>query len=198
MDFLTHLFLPLTAVYVVFPEWFDHPITFAVFGFGLFSDFDKLLGMPGFLHSLVTIVPICLFVLVLERWIRGEWRYAPVVSAVIGSHLVLDFIDGGPVPLLYPFLESGIGLAYPARTVFGSGFFGVRIEGRLVALRITAPEPGFNTYGFIQGTGVAWLLVFGLISLAVRRHRDPSGNEPDEVRNDSGGIQTSDETREVP
>lgn len=169
MDFLSHLFLPLTAVYVARRELFDRPWLLGVAGFGLLSDFDKFLGVPGLLHSLVTLVPICAVVLAAEYRLRGELEWAPVVVALIGSHLVLDFVDGGPVPLLFPLVETGIGLQYPAQTAFGEGLVGVAFEGSLVAVRATAPRPGFNTYGFIQGAGVAAMLLFAVVYLTDRR-----------------------------
>lgn len=180
MDLLTHLFLPLTVAFVLRPELFDHPATLALAGFGVFSDFDKFLGQPGLLHSLVTVVPVCLLVLGVERWYRGDegWQYAPVVAAFIASHLPLDLIDGGPVPLLYPFVEEGIGLQYPARTVFGSGPVGLSIEGQLVTTRAATPRPGYNTYGFLTGDGIAWLLVFLLVFVAYRRRERLSSPPP--------------------
>lgn len=171
MDFLTHVFLPLTVVYVVYPEWFDHPAMFAVGGFGLLSDFDKFLGAPGLLHSLVTLVPICLGLLAVERLARDKLAVSPVIVALIGSHLVLDFIDGGPVPLLFPFVTQGLGLQYPIQAVFGQGPFLVSFQGPLVTLRTVAPRPGYNTYGFINGAGVASMLAFVAV-YAGRQLRD--------------------------
>lgn len=162
-DFLTHLFLPLTAAYVLRPDLFPSPAYLAVAGFGLLADADKFLGTPGLLHSLVTLVPLSVGLVAAERWLRGETRYAPLAVALILSHLVLDVVDGGPVPLVYPVVETGIGLTYPARTAFGVGPLGVVIEGPLVALRTAVPVPGHNTYGFIDGAGVASALLFGLI-----------------------------------
>jgi membrane-bound metal-dependent hydrolase YbcI (DUF457 family) len=182
VDLLTHVFLPLTVVYVLRPAFFENPVAFGLAGFGLLPDFDKFLGTPGSLHSLVTVVPLCLLILAAERASRGEWRYAPVVTAFVGSHLVLDFIDGGPVPLVYPFFESGIGLQYPARTVFGAGPVGLWIEGPLVTMRVVAPQPGYNTYGFLTGGGIAWALVF-LVLFVVLERRDRGhrsfGSEPE-------------------
>lgn len=160
MDALTHVFLPLLVAYVLRQELFDSPELLLLGGFGLLPDFDKFLGVPGLLHSLVTLVPISLAVLAAERWYRGEFAYGPVIVALIGSHLVLDFVDGGPVPLLFPFVESGVGLQYPARTVFGQGPLGIAIEGPVATVRVAAPRPGFNAYGFIRGAGVASLLAF--------------------------------------
>lgn len=180
MDFLSHLFIPLTAVYVVRRDLFDSPWLLGLAGFGLLSDFDKFLRMPGLLHSLVTLVPICLVVLALEYWLRGELRYAPVIVALVGSHLILDLLDGGPVPLLYPFVETGVGLRYPVQTVFGQGPIGLRFEGPLVALRTAGVRPENDTYGFLQGGGVASLLLFVVVyandRLRHRREATPSAS----------------------
>ena len=161
MDFLTHLFLPLTVAYAVRPDLFRSPLYFALGGFGLLADLDKFLLAPGYGHSLLTLGPICVAIVGVEYVVREKLRIAPLIVALILSHLVLDFVDGGPVPLLYPFVEQGVGLQYPARTVFGSGPLGlVDIEGPLATLRQTAPAPGNRTYGFVQGAGVASLLAF--------------------------------------
>jgi len=160
MDFLSHLALPLIVAYVVYPAAFPTPAHLGLAGFGLLSDFDKFLGVPGLLHSLITLVPLCLALLGVERVVRGRLRLTPVIVAFIGSHLVLDLLDGGPVPLLFPLIETGIGLQYPVRTVFGNGPFGLAFEGPLIALQTATPRPGHNTYGFIQGSGVASLLAF--------------------------------------
>lgn len=165
MDLLTHLFLPLTAVYVLREELFGSPLALSIAGFGLLADFDKFLGRPGLLHSLVTLVPISLAILVGEYHHRGRLEWAPIVVALIGSHLVLDLLDGGPAPLLYPLVETGIGLQYPVRTVFGEGLLGVTWEGPLVTLRTVAPRPGHNTYGFVEGSGVASALLFATVYL---------------------------------
>jgi hypothetical protein len=91
-----------------------------------------------------------------------------LIAAFIWSHLLLDIVDGGPVPLLFPFLKTGLGLQYPMQTVFGEGVIGISFRGSLVTLRTVAPKPGFNTYGFIQGTGIASALLFGTVLLGDR------------------------------
>lgn len=164
MDALTHVFLPLTAVYALRRELvLDSPWVLVVAGVGLFPDFDKFLGAPGALHSLVTLVPLCLLVVGVEYALRGELAVTPVLVAVVLSHLVLDVVDGGPVPVLYPLVEGGIGFEYPIRAVFGAGPVGVSFEGPVVSLRETSPRPGFNTYGFVNGFGVASVLLFATI-----------------------------------
>ena len=160
MDALTHLFLPLTVCYVVYREVFTSPVFLIVGVFGLFPDADKFLGIPGLLHSLVALLPLGITCLAVEYSYRGRLKWSPVIVALVGSHLVLDFIDGGPVPLLFPLVETGIGLRYPAQTVFGQGLLGVTVDGPLFTLRSVAPRQGFNTYGFIQGAGVASALAF--------------------------------------
>lgn len=159
-DFLTHVFLPLTGAYVLRRHRFRSPLYLGLGAFGLLPDFDKFLGYPGLLHSLITLVPLCLIVVAGERWLSGRSAYGPVIAALVCSHLVLDFVDGGPVPLLYPLVETGVGLEYPVRTVFGQRPLGVTFEGSLVQLRTAAPRGGYNTYGFIDGFGVASALLF--------------------------------------
>lgn len=173
MDALTHLFLPLTVAYVLYPELFERRWTLALGGFGLLADFDKFLGMPGLLHSLVTLVPICLVLVVAERYVRGSVAYAPVVSGLILSHLLLDVIDGGPAPLLAPLVETGIGLRYPVSVSFGRGLFGIAFDGPLFEFAYNAPRPGFNTYGFINAFGVASALLFVVLYVGLR-HRSAS------------------------
>lgn len=176
MDLLTHLFLPLTVAYVLRRELFDYPGAFALAVFGLFPDFDKFLGEPGLLHSLVIVVPVCLAILAVEGWYRGGWWYAPLVVAFIGSHLVLDILDGGPVPLLYPFVEQGVGLQYPAQLVFGADPVGLAVRGPLVTLRVTTPRSGYGEYGFLTGEGIALALTFVVlfVGLGLRDRRDES------------------------
>lgn len=171
MDVLTHLTLPLLVAYVLRRDLFPSPPYLLLGGFGLLSDFDKFLGVPGLLHSALPLVGISLVVVGIERQLRGRLVYAPVVVGLIWSHLLLDLVDGGPVPLLYPLVERGIGLQYPVQTVFGEGVLGVRLEGPLVTLRTTTPRPGHNTYGFVQGAGVANALAFCAVYLGL-------GNRP--------------------
>lgn len=195
MDFLSHLFLPLTAAYVLRRELFDRPWLLGLGGLGLLADFDKFLGVPGLLHSLATLGPLCVALLAAEYWLRGELELAPVVVALVASHLLLDFLDGGPVPLLFPLVETGVGLQYPVRTVFGEGLLGVRLDGPLVALRTAVPRPDNNTYGFLQGSGVASALLFGVVYANDRlggpgeRSPEPTGaargDRPEDSQDDS-------------
>lgn len=160
MDALTHVFLPLTVAYAVRPQLFDRPTYLGLGVLGLLSDGDKFIGHPGLLHSLATLVPICAGLVAVEYFWRGKVRYSVIAAAFVLSHLVLDVVDGGPVPLLYPLSTAGIGLTYPIQVAFGEGLLGIAFHGSPVALRTTAPQPGFNTYGFLNGFGVASTLTF--------------------------------------
>ncbi|MFC7081408.1 metal-dependent hydrolase [Halorussus caseinilyticus] len=177
MDVLTHLFLPLTVAYAVRREYFESPWWFALAGFGLLSDFDKFLGVPGLLHSAVALLPVSLALVGTDKSLTGELGASRLAVAFAWSHLVLDVIDGGPVPVLFPLVESGVGLTYPARVVFGADPFGIAVRGPMVALRTTAPRAGFNAYGFLNGFGIASALTFAAVYL---------GTESASRENDSG------------
>ncbi len=171
MDFLTHLFLPLTVAYVLWPGYFRRPEYAALAVFGLGPDFDKFLGSPGLLHSLVTLVPLaCLLVAVEWAW-RREATLSTIVAAFLASHLVLDFLVGGPVPLFAPFVDAGLGMQYPISVIFGVKPVGVGFEGPLVAVRAVTPRPGHNSYGFINGFGATSLLLFLTIVVGRERQR---------------------------
>lgn len=173
MDPLTHLFAPLTAACARSSAFCRRPATAALAGFAAVPDADKLLGRPGLLHSLLTLAPLVAVVYAVERSLRGTWTLAATVAAFLASHLVLDFVDGGPVPLLYPLVEAGPGLQYPSRIAFDAGF-GVAVEGPLLSLRVIAPRAGFHTYPtLITGTGVLSVLVF--VAVAALRPRDAGG-----------------------
>lgn len=166
MDVLTHIFLPLTLVFVIKRDLFRiHPAVYLLPLFGVLPDFDKYLGKPGLLHSLLTLIPIVLAIFLIERIVDDSNRFAPVIGFFVFSHLLLDFLEGSPVSLLYPFEKVGIGLRYPVEIVFGEGSLGATLRGSLEIIK-KVPEAGFNSYGgFVSGFGVASLLLFSVIFL---------------------------------
>jgi len=175
MDFLTHLFLPLTVAYVLRQELFNPPWHLGLAVFGLLPDFDKFLGQPGLLHSLVTLVPIAIVLLAVESQHRDSIQYSSLAAAFMGSHLALDVLDGGPAPLLYPFVKAGIGFQYPMEIAFGEGLLGVTLRNAPLAVRVIEPQPGFNTYGFLRGYGIAWVLVFAVIYFGMHNRQPGMG-----------------------
>lgn len=167
MDFLTHLFLPIAVVYVLRTEVFDTPLAFALAGFAILPDVEKVIGLPVPLHSAVTLLPIAGAVVLIDRRYVGATRYAPIAVALLYSHLVLDIIDGNLVPVLAPLTDWGIGLRYPGHVVLG-GKWPIMVQGDLIALVVQVPPPGTGgpgTYPLVQKYGVISALVFIFIVL---------------------------------
>ena len=182
MDALTHVFLPLTVAYVLRRDLFERHNDLAIGLFGLLPDFDKLIGVPGLLHSLVTLVPICAVLIGFDYWYRGDTTYGLLASAFVMSHLVLDIIEGVTVPLLFPLVTTGVGLTYPMEVVFGTGLLGFTFQGPPIALEFgelrtgyaASPDVDTNTFGFINGYGVASLLVFVVVYAGLNRQDQSS------------------------
>lgn len=174
MDALTHLFLPLTVAYVLRPDRFADPRAFALGLFGLLPDVDKLLGIQGAFHSLALIVLGGAFLLAVEYHVRGTLSHAPIAAALLGSHLLLDFLDGGPVFLLLPTLGAGFGLTFPSTISLGASLTSVGISHPLPNLQISnTVHRGARTYSLITGYGVLSLLVFVTVVAGMRRQKHP-------------------------
>jgi hypothetical protein len=169
MDVLTHIFLPLVALYVLKREAFNSPYHFFLVLFAVLPDFDKLIGLPGLLHSLVTLVPLIFVVLLLEKLVKRTSIYTCIAVFFIGSHLVLDILDGGPVPFFYPFIKTGIELEFPLEIAFHS--FSFSFLNAPFQLIYAVPSSGFNTYELLSGFGVASLILFALVYLGMRREQ---------------------------
>lgn len=166
MDLLTHLFLPIAVIYVLRPDLFPSPWYFLLAGFAVLPDFDKLLGMPGTLHSLFLLAPIAGVCLLLERRVRDDHVYATLVTLLLVSHLVLDVIDGGPVPFLFPLVETGIGLTYPTTIVFGEGVFDISIQEPLPDVQTDVPDSSRQGYPLVNGYGILSGLVLVVFYVA--------------------------------
>ena len=166
-DLLSRIFLPLILIYATRRELKLYHIIFIPFT--ILPDLDKFLGMVGLLHSLVTIIPICLLLMLLE-WTVGKltnkntsyFQYSLIASFYIFSHLFLDILDGGPVTLLYPFVRVGVGLSFPASLELGSNPFEFSINNVFPQLVYEVPEPS-KSYEILSGFGVASAILFLLI-----------------------------------
>ena len=173
MDALTHLFLPLLVAYALRPDLFERPRYLALGLFGLLADLDKLIGIPGLLHSLVTLLPICVGLLLLEWVSRSRCHYSAIASGITLSHLPLDIIEGVTVPLLYPIATTGVGLAYPLGLAVGpeAGQLWFAFDGVPIALEFGNLKTGHavsdavdsNEFGFVNGYGTATMLAFLLV-----------------------------------
>jgi membrane-bound metal-dependent hydrolase YbcI (DUF457 family) len=171
MDLLTHLFLPVTIAYVLRPDWFASPWPFLLAGFAVLPDGDKLVAMQGSLHSLVAIVAVAAVLFVAVRLgrrvdgidVRTARRYALLATCLFASHVLLDFLEGGPVLLFWPVSEAGVGLRYPAQLLVG-GTGGsptdVGVANPLPEVRTTVPNRDRRSYTLVQGYGVLSTLVF--------------------------------------
>ena len=164
-DLLSHIFLPLILIYAVRGELKPHYI--ALTPFALLPDLDKFLGVVGLLHSLVTITPLCLMLILLERTAgklanKNTYERSLIASFYVFSHLFLDVLDGGPVPLLYPFVKEGIGLVFSATLELGSNPSEFSVNNVLPQVVYEVPEPS-KSYGILSGFGVASAILFLLM-----------------------------------
>lgn len=169
MDLLTHVCLPVTATVALAPSVLRSPSKLATVGFTVVPDADKLVGTEGFFQSLLVLGPLALALFGVERVVRGTRVLAALATAFLASHLVLDVLDGGPVTLLYPVVESGVGLRFPAVLTFGDGVVPVSVHGPLVRLAADPVRTAGREYTFVEGFGVASLLLLATV-LAGRRY----------------------------
>lgn len=173
MDVLTHVFLPLLIAYLFRPSLFRQPRYAMLGGFGLFPDFDKLIGEPGLLHSVLTMVPVCAILITAEWVVKNRVKYTPIVALFILSHFLLDILGGGPVPLFYPFISVGLGFRYPMTILFGPGAgpLWIGFDGWPIAVHIGELRTGHsesasvatNGYGLINAYGVTTTLTYLLV-----------------------------------
>ena len=168
MDVLTHIFLPLTLIYILKQEAFRKPFPFIFIPFllaflGVFPDLDKLIGVQGLFHSLIFLSLMVIAILLLEKALNSKGTYAGIAAVFVFSHLFLDILDGGPVPFLYPFSRVGIGLEFPMKIAFQS--FSFSLQNSPVVLTIGEPRTGFNKFGLINGFGVASIFLFAIVYL---------------------------------
>lgn len=175
MDVLTHLFLPVAVAYAIRPDLFPSLRYFALAIFAILPDFDKLLGIPGLLHSVFAVSVIGSVAFVLERRFAGTRSYAAVATIFLASHLLLDFLDGGPVTFLYPLIETGVGLEYPSQIVFGDAVQDVAVHNPLPRVQADATNSTREAYSLVNGYGILSALVFVTVYFGIqsrRRYKD--------------------------
>jgi len=154
MDVLTHLFLPITIVYAVRPDLFPSPWYFALAGFAVLPDFTKLLGIPGILNSVFVVGGIGIVLTVSERRLYDTVTYATIATLLLASHLLLDFLDGGPVMLFYPFIKTGVGLEYPTQIVFGDAVHDIAVHDPIPRIQTGTTNASREAYSLVNGYGV--------------------------------------------
>lgn len=167
MDLLTHIFLPLTAAYVLRREAFGSHYYLLLGLFAVIPDFDKFVGMP-YLHSLIGVGAIAVVLLSVERVVRGSNFYSGIAGLFLLSHLFLDVLEGNAVPLFYPLVNAGVGLTFPLKVTFHSPTFSfVNVPARLIC---DVPHMG-GTYPLFSGYGVASVLLFAVVYWGLRRYK---------------------------
>lgn len=124
------------------------------------SDTDKLLGLQGTFHSVLLLGIVGALLLLAERQIRAELTYTPLVAALLGSHLLLDLLDGGPIFLLVPGMSPGFGLTFPTTITLGTSPTSVGVAHLVPEISTGAVSQGPATYSLITGYGVLSVLVF--------------------------------------
>jgi len=168
MDILTHIFLPLTVLYILKKEWFNPPYHLALVLFTIFPDFDKFIGIPGIFHSFFTLVPLILVLFIFEKLAKGSGIYTSIAAFFIFSHLFLDFLDASPIFPLYPLIKTGVMLKFPLEISFHN--FGFSFVGPLIQIIYTELKAGFNTYeGILSGFGVVSMLLFVMVYIGTRK-----------------------------
>jgi len=158
MDILTHIFLPLTALYSVggFRKKY-----FLLSMFAILPDFDVFLGVHrGLFHSLIFLLPLAVFLMLLEYGLITKIKYSLVAIFFLFSHLFLDFLAGG-VPFFYPVIDTGVGIEFPFVIEFGSS---IAITEFLPKLVYITPElvhgKSFNAF---SSFGIAAMILFAFM-----------------------------------
>lgn len=163
MDLLTHLFLPITVIYVLRPDLFTSPWYLSLSVFAIIPDIDKLFQMQGILHSGLAVSVICVVSIIIEKSVRGKAKHAWVITLLLFSHLVLDILDGGPVPLFFPISSIGIGISYPVELIIGDTIWKTSVEQVVPSINATIPDRSRRSYRIINGYGMLSALTFILI-----------------------------------
>jgi hypothetical protein len=158
MDILTHIFLPLIALYSI-GEFRKSYFLLSVFA--IFPDFDVFLGVHrGLFHSSIFLVPLAVFLMFLEYGLITKIKYSLVAIFFLFSHLFLDALAGG-VPFFYPVIDTGVGIEFPFVIEFGSS---IAITEFLPKLVYITPElvhgKSFNAF---SGFGIAAMILFAFM-----------------------------------
>jgi hypothetical protein len=161
MDILTHIFIPLIFLYAIRKLEREYVL---LIPFTLFPDLDKFIGIP-LLHSLVVEFGIFLIFCGIECVIRKDvkCRYSTIAMIYILSHLIFDIFDGGPVYLLYPFVDVGVGLEFPMKLVVSNG---IEFKDAIPKVAVyTTPHRAGVYGGVVSGFGFIAMLTFLLMIL---------------------------------
>jgi membrane-bound metal-dependent hydrolase YbcI (DUF457 family) len=158
MDILTHISLPLIALLSV-GEFKKKYLLLSVFA--IFPDFDVFLGVHrGLFHSLIFLLPLAVFLMLLEYGLFSKIKYSLVAIFFLFSHMFLDFLAGG-VPFLYPIVNTGVGIEFPFVINFGSS---IAITEFLPKFVYITPEFVYGkSFNAFSGFGIASMILFAFM-----------------------------------
>jgi hypothetical protein len=115
------------------------------------------------LRSAITLGVVAGVVFALKRRYRGRATYALLMIAFLYSRLLLDFLDGGPLSLLYPLVNVGIGLYHPTELIVRETAGTTGVSEPPPTVGVSSPSRDQITYLLVTGCGVfAGLLFFVL------------------------------------
>lgn len=160
MDALTHIFIPLTALYVLKKDLLNPSYHFLLVFFAWFPDLDKLLRIPGLFHSLLIIIPLIFVILLIEKQLGRNGKISGIAGIFIISHIILDVLEGGAVPLLYPIFSTGVGIIFPLKI----SIHDFSISGAPVEVVYEEPKLSY-TYEILSGYGLISFFIFAMVYL---------------------------------
>jgi len=176
MDILTHIFLPLTLVYVLRRDFKAKHFPLALFA--ILPDFDVLTGIHrGLFHSIIFLAPLSALMLVAEYTFKRRLKYSLIAVFFLYSHILLDFLAGG-VPFLYPIVNQGVGVEFPFIIRFGESISIVDVTPRLV---YNYPQPVHGEVDAFSGFGVANAALFLLLYWKISKEREGAGDSEKSV-----------------
>ena len=154
MDVLSHTFLPLIFLLGIGRLSKRHIMISPA---SLLPDLDKLF-LTGLLHSLLVISPVLLAIAAAERKLKGNLETSLILSFFVLSHVFLDILDGGPVPVAYPAVSLGFGISYNAK-IFVSN---LTVSDIFPSVEIREISPS-ESYELFSGFGLASAIIFFMI-----------------------------------
>lgn len=104
--------------------------------------------------------------------------YSTIAVLLLASHLLLDFLDDGPVTLLYPLIETGVGLESQTRVVFGDAVQDAAVHDPLPRVQIGSTNLSRKSYPLLNGYGILSILAFLSIYVGVE-FSTQNGDDPD-------------------
>lgn len=158
MDILTHIFLPLTLIYILKRDLKAKHFPLALFA--IIPDLDVFTGVHrGISHSLLFLAPLACIILATEYVVKRQLKHSILAVGFLFSHIVLDILTGG-VPLLYPLINLGVGITVPFIVRFGES---ISIVDAMPKIVYSVPQPVQGEMDAFSSFGVAMTAAFLIV-----------------------------------